>query len=137
MLYENQNDYTLFFRHLSTFPDEFSESIRSRFPSAKILDEWLSMYRGLIDREDPDPQQRKEQMDQINPRFILRNYLLQHAIDKALKESDFSEVERLRVLLADPYRDRPETFECYGIDPEFYSSETPEAFVEMQLSCSA
>ena len=65
------------------------------------------------------------------------NISLQDAIDKALKESDFSEVERLRVLLADPYTDRPELFSQLGIDPEFYASETPTSFIEMQLSCSA
>ena len=76
-------------------------------------------------------------MNQLNPRFILRNYLLQRAVDKALKESDFSEVQRLRILLFDPYKDRPEIFERYGIDAEFYASETPESFIDMQLSCSA
>ena len=76
-------------------------------------------------------------MNQVNPKFILRNYLLQGAIDKALKESDFSEVERLRILLANPYTDRPEQFDKHGIDPEFYAAETPTSFIEMQLSCSA
>ena len=95
------------------------------------------MYLRLIEREDPSPASRKDKMNRINPKFILRNYLLQGAIDKALKESDFSEVERLRVLLADPYTDRPELFSQLRIDPEFYASETPTSLIEMQLSCSA
>lgn len=76
-------------------------------------------------------------MDRANPRFVLRNYLLQNAIDRVMKESDFSEVARLRVLLQDPFNDRPEVFERYGIDPEFYAAAPPEAMVEMQMSCSA
>jgi len=91
----------------------------------------------LIEREDPDLNERKATMNQVNPRFILRNYLLERAIDKAMKQADFSEVERLRILLQDPYNDRPEIFSRYGIDPELYAAETPESHVEMRLSCSA
>lgn len=137
MLHDNQIDYTIFFRQLAEFPGKLPESFRRRFAKTGELDQWLSGYRQLIEREDRDPSQRKQQMNQVNPRFILRNYLLERAIQKALKESDFSEIERLRVLLRDPYKDHPETFERYGIDPEFYACETPESFVEMRLSCSA
>jgi hypothetical protein len=54
-----------------------------------------------------------------------------------VKEADFSEIERLRVLLEDPFRDRPEIFKQYKIDPEFYASDTPDSLLGMQLSCSA
>ena len=63
--------------------------------------------------------------------------MLQSDIDKALKESDFSELNQLRIVFQDPFKDRPEIFSKYGIDPEIYASETPESFVEMQLGCSA
>ena len=137
LLYDNQIDYSLFFRHLSELPNNFSETLKQNFKNPQALDSWISMYCRLIEREDPDLSTRKDKMNRINPKFILRNYLLQGAIDKALKESDFSEVERLRVLLADPYTDRPELFSQLGIDPEFYAAETPTSFIEMQLSCSA
>lgn len=137
MLYEHQIDYTLFFRNLADFPAEVPINLRRMFGNPRDLDAWLSLYRRLIEREDPDPAERKEKMNRINPRFILRNYLLERAIEKAMKESDFSEVERLHILLSDPFSDRPEIFKRYGIDPEFYAAETPEAYVEMRLSCSA
>ncbi|MCH8157385.1 MAG: YdiU family protein, partial [Nitrospinae bacterium] len=137
LLYDSQTDYTLFFRILSGFPGKLPETFRQGFKNPGDLDNLLSLYRKLIEREDPDPEERSEKMNQVNPRFILRSYLLQRAIDKALKESDFSEVERLRILLEDPYSDRPEIFKRYGIDAEFYASETPNSFKEMQLSCSA
>lgn len=135
LLYDNQTDYTLFFRSLSNFP--VSDVMRCGFKNLKDLDDWLCSYRRLIEREDLDFAERKKSMDRVNPRFILRNYLLQRAIEKALKESDYSEVERLRILLRDPYDDHPEIFDRHGIDPEFYAAETPDSAVEMQLSCSA
>jgi uncharacterized protein YdiU (UPF0061 family) len=136
LLNENQPDFTLFFRSLSNFPDNF-DILRHGFKNPKPLEEWLHAYRRLIEREDCDPDERKRDMDQTNPKFILRNYLLENAIAKVLKDSDYSEVERLRILLSDPYNDHPEIFKQYGIEADFYASETPDQHVEMQLSCSA
>jgi uncharacterized protein YdiU (UPF0061 family) len=137
ILYENQVDYTLFFRNLSSFPMEVPTDLRKGFNNPKDLDSWLALFRKLIEREDPDLEIRKEDMNQVNPKFILRSYLLERAIDKALKQADYSEVERLRILLQDPYNDRSEIFSQYGIDPELYAAETPESHIEMRLSCSA
>jgi uncharacterized protein YdiU (UPF0061 family) len=76
-------------------------------------------------------------MDSVNPKYILRNHLIQSALDKALKESDFSEIQRLRILLENPFQERPEVFEKYGIDSEYYAQNTPETFLGQQTSCSA
>ena len=137
LLYNNLIDYSLFFRHLSDLPSNFPKTLTQKFKDPQALDSWVSMFVRLIEREDPDHNTRTEKMNLINPKFILRNYLLQGATDKALKESDFSEVERLRILLENPYKDRPEMFTQYGIDAEYYAAETPAPSIEMQLSCSA
>jgi serine/tyrosine/threonine adenylyltransferase len=137
LLYNNLIDYTLFFRHLSDLPSNFPKRLKQKFKDPKTLDSWTAIYIRLIEREDPDLNIRTKRMNLINPKFILRNYLLQSATDKALKESNFLEVERLRILLEDPYSDRPELFLQYGIDPEYYAAETPPSAIEMQLSCSA
>ena len=137
LLYDNQVDYSLFFRHLSELPCNFSETLKRKFKDPRALDSWISMYVRLIEREDPDLTIRREKMNLINPKFILRNYLLQNATNMALQKSDFSEVERLRILLENPFKDRPELFLQYGIDPEYYAAETPESLIEMRLSCSA
>ena len=137
LLYNNSIDYSIFFRHLSDMPRNFPKTLKQKFKDPQALDSWLSMYVRLIEREDPSLNTRTKKMNSINPKFILRNYLLQDATDKALKESDFSEVERLRILLEDPYKDRPELFSKYGIESEHYAAETPPSSIEMQLSCSA
>ena len=137
LLYNNSIDYSIFFRHLSDLPSNFPKMLKQKFKDPQALDSWIAIYIRLIEREDPDLNIRSEKMNLINPKFILRNYLLQGATDKALKESNFSEVERLRVLLENPYSDRPELFVKYGIDPEYYAAETPPSAIEMQLSCSA
>jgi uncharacterized protein YdiU (UPF0061 family) len=53
----------------------------------------------------PQPE-RKTQMDSVNPKYVLRNYLCQSAIDQA-EQGDFSEVQRLLKLMERPYDDQP------------------------------
>jgi protein adenylyltransferase len=137
LLYKNPVDYTNFFRALSDYPEGNFQGLIHAFDTPKEIEDWLDRYRKLIEREDVDFEERKATMDGVNPKFILRQYLLQRAIDKALKESDFSEIQRLRVLLEDPFKDRPEIFKEYDIDPEFYAADTPDTQLGMQLSCSA
>ncbi len=54
-----------------------------------------------------DHQERQRAMDRINPKYVLRNYLAQTAIDKAEK-GDFSRITQLLDLLRRPYDDQPE-----------------------------
>ena len=53
----------------------------------------------------PEPE-RKSQMDSVNPKYVLRNYLCQSAIDIA-EQGDFSEVRRLLKVMERPYDDQP------------------------------
>ncbi len=131
LLIDHRLDYTNFFRFLANYPTQ----------TASINDDdlrsWLSRYLELAQREGISHEARKEKMDACNPKFILRAHLLQTALDKALKESNFSEITRLRVLMENPFKDRPEVFEKYNIDPEYYAQETPETYLCRQTSCSA
>lgn len=46
-------------------------------------------------------------MDLVNPKYILRNYLCQMAIDAA-EQGDYSEVNRLLKVMEYPYSEQPE-----------------------------
>ena len=137
LLHNNPVDYTNFFRSLSNYPDGNYTGLLHSFSNRKEIEDWLHRYSRLIKREGTIFEERKEVMDRVNPKFLLRNYLLQRAIDKAVKEADFSEIERLRVLLQNPFRDRPKIFKEYNIDPEYYASDTLDSMLGMKLSCSA
>ena len=127
LIHEQQLDYTNFFRFLANYPEANSQS--------DDLRSWLSRYLELVQREGISHEERKTHMDATNPKFILRTHLLQTALDKALRESDFSEIRRLRILLENPFQDQPEIFEEHEI--EHYAQETPEESVCRQTSCSA
>ncbi|MBT3921958.1 MAG: YdiU family protein [Nitrospina sp.] len=130
LLQDLQLDYTNFFRFLADYPGT-SRSQNNELRS------WLNQYLELAKREGISQEERKVEMDSVNPKFILRNHLIQSALDKALKESDFSEIKRLRIILENPYQTQPEIFEKFRIDAEYYSQDTPESFLSQQTSCSA
>ncbi|MBX2798142.1 MAG: YdiU family protein [Myxococcales bacterium] len=74
---------------------------------------WLAQYAARVRSEASDPQRRREAMNGVNPKFVLRNYLAQVAIDKA-EEGDDSEVEKLLQIVSDPYSDQPQTDDAYS-----------------------
>ena len=129
LLQSQQLDYSNFFRHLANNPSAMDCSIELR--------SWLDRYLKLCNRENISHDDRKKKMNAVNPKYILRNHLVQRALEMALKESDFSEVTRLRILLENPFKDRPEIFKKYNIDADFYSQDTPQEFLGRQTSCSA
>jgi uncharacterized protein YdiU (UPF0061 family) len=63
-----------------------------------------------------------------NPKFVLRNYLAQIAIEKA-QNDDFSEVKRLLAVLQDPFSEQP------GL--EEYAAPPPAALEHIEVSCSS
>jgi uncharacterized protein YdiU (UPF0061 family) len=67
-------------------------------------------------------------MQRINPKYILRNHLAQHAIEKAQKK-DFSEVARLLKILENPYTHQAVS-ESYALGP------SPE-LAAIPISCSS
>jgi uncharacterized protein YdiU (UPF0061 family) len=56
---------------------------------------------------------RRQRMNKVNPKYVLRNYLAQLAIDKA-EQNDFSMVNELLELFRHPY-DEQEDMEHYAV----------------------
>ena len=67
-------------------------------------------------------------MNRVNPKYILRNYLAQAAIEKA-RQKDFSEIDRLLNLLHDPFTDH------LGMDS--YAAAPPNWGKHLSVSCSS
>lgn len=137
ILSENPADFTNFFRRLSNFPNRDWKNLFDYFPDQKALDDWLILYRKLIDREEMDDGQRFNEMNRANPKFILRSHLIEHAISKALKESDYSEIDRLFAFAQSPYDELPGSLANEDFDPKYYFADTPPNLVGWRLSCSA
>jgi uncharacterized protein YdiU (UPF0061 family) len=61
---------------------------------------------------------RAERMRRANPKYVLRNYLAQQAIE-ALEQGDASVIERLMGVLKHPYDEQPEEEAFAGRRPEW------------------
>lgn len=84
--------------------------------------DWLRRYRTRLlqdrVRHGHDEAHRRAQMNATNPKYVLRNYLAQQAIDKATA-GDFTEVETLLKLLRHPYAEQPEHEKYFAKRPEW------------------
>lgn len=83
---------------------------------------WLRRYGQRLQQDfvinGNDDKQRRARMNAANPKYVLRNYLAQQAIDKA-EVGDNSELERLLTLLRNPYDEQPEFESYYAKRPEW------------------
>ena len=124
-------DYTNLFRALSLFQtgiESLNESLRDFFLDRDSFDPWARRYKSRLREEESRDEDRLIRMNRINPKYVLRNYLAQTAIEKAQKK-DYSEIDRLLTLLHDPYRDQ------LGMDA--YAAPPPNWGKHLSVSCSS
>ena len=87
---------------------------------------WLRRYHDRVREEGTDDETRRRRMNAVNPKYVLRNYLAQLAIDKA-EQGDPSLVHDLLELLRHPYDEQP--------DKEAYAQKRPD-WARQRPGCS-
>jgi uncharacterized protein YdiU (UPF0061 family) len=107
MLQKVETDMTIFFRILSHVEKPDIELLNEAFYDSENIpiDEWNDWLGKWWQRVDEMP--NREKMLQANPKYVLRNWMAQLAIDAAEKE-DYSVCEELYNLLKTPYDEQPE-----------------------------
>lgn len=128
LLSQNAVDYTLFMRTLSYLDSKDKQIIIDLFVDREAATLWVDLYLTRCELEEDSVELRCEKMRGFNPKYILRNYLAQQAIDKA-QQGDFSELEILSLLLEKPFEEHTE-FRQYAQLP-------PEWGKKMEISCSS
>jgi uncharacterized protein YdiU (UPF0061 family) len=128
-----ETDMTLFFRSLATLPlraDVTDAALVEPLKRAFYADDastpdylnrlsaWLRGYIARVDRDELSPHDRIERMNRANPKYVLRNYLAQQAID-ALEAGDASVMTRLMKVLERPYDEQPEHDQLAERRPEW------------------
>jgi len=126
-LHEAYVDHTLFFRTLSRY-DGDREPLYDIAMEPVVVDNWLKHYDARLSQETHTQPQRQKEMLKNNPKYVLKNYMLQKAIDLAVR-GDFSMVETLLYIGAHPYDELPEF--------EHFIGDTPEEYKNIGLSCSS
>lgn len=105
-------DMTLFFTKLAdlditaptinTLRDAFyTEEGRQQFEDD--IQQWLVLYANRVEQSTLSPAERLAKMQAHNPRYVLRNYMAQEAIDLLTEQGDNQRLLTLLNLLKNPY----------------------------------
>ena len=120
-------DYTKFFRTLSRFNTDKSE-ILALCVKKETLEIWLDRYDERMQREVFTISERHKRMLAVNPKYVLKNHILQEAIDKADKH-DYSMVDELLRVALSPFDEH--------LELEHLCKPTPLESKNLKLSCSS
>lgn len=142
----SETDMTIFFRKLSSVqkntdtseialnkvweafykPEEINNKIKDNWMN------WFSEYIPLLKADEQSDTERVKAMNAVNPKYVLRNYMAQLAIDAANKE-DYSLINELYSLLKQPYNEQPEHEKWFVKRPDW----AREKIGCSMLSCSS
>lgn len=142
LMYQTEMDLTLFFRNLSKFdennPNEFWTLLEESSYSEnleKFKLQWTKFFADYVEIlivENRDKTERIAAMNLTNPKYVLRNYMAQLAIDAADK-GDYSIIDELFNLLLKPYDEQPESEKWFAKRPDWAKTKVGCSM----LSCSS
>ncbi|QTE24069.1 protein adenylyltransferase SelO [Polaribacter cellanae] len=137
-----ETDMTIFFRNLGNLNEKSSllkivedafynlEAISGEIKSRWNL--WFQKYAERLQKETLSNSEREEKMNGVNPKYVLRNYMAQLAIDKA-DEGDYSLIDELFQLLKNPYKEQLKNKKWFAKRPEWARNKVGCSM----LSCSS
>ncbi|MDC1488111.1 YdiU family protein [Gammaproteobacteria bacterium] len=117
-------DYTNTFRNLT---QALTNKITPELDS-DIAKSWIVSFQERHTKEVLSVDKKLISMHQVNPKFILRNYMAQEAIDAA-EDSDFSKLETLIVVLTNPFEELEEH--------QKFANKSPAWAKDLEISCSS
>jgi uncharacterized protein YdiU (UPF0061 family) len=116
-LQANEVDMTIFYRALADIdvaaaapdPSPLAEAYYDPTRAVEAepaLRDWLARYAARSREDGSSAAERVARMNAANPRYVLRNYLAQKAIDRA-EQGDPAGVRDLLEVMRRPYEDQP------------------------------
>lgn len=122
-------DYTLFFRKLGELPAaEALAAMAPEFINQAAFAEWCDAFMARNANDLRTQAQRREQMHAVNPLYMLRNYLIQIAIEAA-EDGDYAPLHKLYAVLSTPFTQQDG---CAA-----YAERPPQWGKHLSISCSS
>lgn len=117
-------DYTNTFRNLTqALAKKNSPELNS-----EISKSWIVSFLERHAKETLSKDKRLQLMNQVNPKFILRNYMAQEAIEAA-EVNDFSKLETLMIVMTQPFEEL--------IEHQKFANKSPMWAKDLEISCSS
>jgi uncharacterized protein YdiU (UPF0061 family) len=117
---DGDNDLSSGFIDAYYKPEQLTSEYKARFGA------WIRSYKSRVGQENIPDDLRRHRMNAVNPKYTLRNYLAQQAIDK-VEQGDHAMVAELLELLRRPYDEQP--------DKEAYAGKRPD-WARHRAGCS-
>ena len=144
-------DYTIFFRELSSVPDDigplkksfYNNSAHDAAPKemdkrwAEWLEKWKMLLNSASDANATSPRSSEEisrQMKLVNPKYILREWFVVPAYQQAAA-GNYSLIRELQDVMTQPYAEQ-----LKDVEDKYYRLKPPEFFKVgglSHLSCSS
>jgi uncharacterized protein YdiU (UPF0061 family) len=133
VLQQRETDMTLFYRQLAQIDISSTQDQKpllnpAYYPSTEndakaetqqaALNRWLDQYSQRLRHTGQDQTQRRAQMNQVNPLYVLRNYLAQVAIDRA-EQGDYAGISELLEIVRQPYIEQPQYQHAAQLRPDW------------------
>jgi uncharacterized protein YdiU (UPF0061 family) len=117
-------DYTNTFRNLT---QALTKKITPELDS-DVAKSWIVSYQERQTKEGLSVNKKAISMNQVNPKFILRNYMAQEAINAA-ENNDFYMIETLISILTKPFEEHEEF--------QNFANRSPAWAKDLEISCSS
>lgn len=112
LMHKHRADYTNTFRALTT--DSLEQTVLYGIPE---FTQWYRQWQTRLGRQQETKAAAYELMGNANPAVIPRNHRVEAALEAAVKQGDYSVMERLLEVLLVPYAHSPEQ-DDYTTPPE-------------------
>ncbi|XP_048806868.1 protein adenylyltransferase SelO-like isoform X2 [Lagopus muta] len=139
LMEDTKADFTMTFRQLSEITADQLKELRipeefwalQDLGKHELFSEWVAMYLSRLDGNKGDSDiKRRRRMTTVNPRYVLRNWMAESAVQKA-NLNDFSEVQLLQRVLQRPFQ-RQQAAEKAG-----FALRPPAWARGLKVSCSS
>jgi uncharacterized protein YdiU (UPF0061 family) len=143
-------DYTIFFRELSSLPDDFRPLKKSFYNSTDNIHEddthqtdtrwieWLATWKTLLSSDcgvnAKTLEEVSKQMKLVNPKYILREWFVKPAYEQAAT-GDYALIRELQDVMTQPYAEQSQQ-----VEDKYYRLKPREFFMlggVSHLSCSS
>ncbi len=119
LMQQHAVDYSNFFRRLCAYqPGEANSPLHAMFGDCVAIDAWLRHYQCLIAPIDSDLQSVQNRMRTVNPKYILRNHLIDDAIQQT-QQGDGAAIDQLLGKLHNPHKKMQEHEEDTSAEARF------------------